>query len=168
MSKTGSGPFKVVTVAEALNKCVLDDAGAWQKYLHERDFDTLIFREGEKPTVFHCRPLTLVEVRQVRNKSSEGDMNEAAFVRGVMKVENLEGATYLRPQSNTGNELIIPDSDLEKHFDEAMIQEIGSVIARRSFLAKSSVLTYPLPAISRVALEASLYRLAAQTKDTSR
>lgn len=163
MAKNGSGPFKVVRACDVVEFITADD---FKTYLHGRDFSILKFEADKPPTIWHCRHLTLAERREVRNKSSLSDMHEAAFVRGLMKVTNLDGKEYHRPTDSAGKDRIIPDKDLESLFDEAMVQEIGSVVHMKSFLDRTTTPDYPLPAICQSALVGVLSRLAVQINDT--
>jgi len=164
---TGTGPYKVILASDPAIDVALSDMS---KYVSERDVSALVFEDGAAPTVYHCRPLTLQERREVRNKATEGDRYEAAFVRGLVRVENLLRPDGRRTDFSTdmlsdksGKSKPIPDSALESYFDEASVQEVGMVIWVRSFLAQSSRGYYPLPDISRHALTGSLYHRAART-----
>jgi|GEM_PF-1480350 len=160
----GTGPFKVIRCCDP----AIDDpvGAAALKYSTTRDVSLLSFLPDAKPTVFNCRLLTISERRQVRNLPSQGDQYEAAFARGLVSVENLardDGsvvASWTRPTDMSGKEKPIPDRSLDENFDEATIQEIGMVILSRSFLARTSGQYFPLPAICRDALSASLLRRA--------
>lgn len=166
---SGTGPFPVVLASDA----AIDHAASdLSKYVSERDTSALVYHDGEQPTVYHCRPLTLQERRDVRNKATEGDRYEAAFVRGLVRVERLlhddgQRRDWVKPDDRSGKSKPIPDSALERYFSEAAIQEVGMVVWVRSFLARGSGAFYPLPDICRHALTASLYHRAAQTSDSS-
>lgn len=166
---SGTGPFAVVLASDA---AIDHGASDLSKYVAERDTSVLVYHDGEQPTVYHCRPLTLQERRDVRNKATEGDRYEAAFVRGLVRVERLEHddgqrRDWVKPDDRSGKSKPIPDSALEKYFSELAIQEIGAVIWCRSFLDKRTGALCPLPDISRHALTGSLYRRAAPTSDSS-
>lgn len=168
---SGTGPFKIVRCCD---QAIKDPVGASAlKYSTTRDFSLLEWADDVKPTVFHGRLLTIAERRQVRNLPSTADQNEAAFARGLMSVENLvreEGGQpiqWTRPNDSSGKDKPIPDKTLDECFDEATIQEIGMVILQRSFLARTSGQWFPLPATSRDALSASLYRRAEQMSASS-
>lgn len=136
------------------------------KYSTTREFALLEFIEGSKPTVFHGRRLTVSEWGQVQNCVTEADKFQAAFCRGLVKVDDLvleEGASpivFIRPTDHSGKDRVIPDSVLESHFDPATIQEIGSVIYYKSFLARTPGRYFPLPDICRAAVSATMYRRA--------
>lgn len=170
-----SGPFKVIRCCDpAIEDPVGTDA---LKYSTTRDVSLLKFIPDTKPTVFHCRHLTISERRQVRNQASDADRYEAAFVRGLVSVTDLvrddSGARiqWSRPTDHSGKDKPIPDKILEECFDEATIQEIGMVIYSRSFLERTSGQYYPLPAICRDALSATVVerarRLAEQMNASS-
>lgn len=165
----GTDPFAVVLAADAAIDYAASDMS---KYVAERDMSALVYLDGEQPTVYHCRPLTLQERRDVRNKATDADKYEAAFVRGLVRVERLlhedgQRRDWVRPDDRSGKSKPIPDAALERYFDEAAIQEVGMVVWVRSFLARGSQGFFPLPDISRHALTASLYHRAAQTSATS-
>lgn len=147
----GTGPFKIVRIGDpAIASKDTEDYG---QYCITRDFSLLKFVDGAKPEIFHARPLTPAEVREVANKIGERDQDEAAFVRGLVKVENLaredgSQSDWTRPDDRSGKEKPIPDSVIERFFDEAMIREIGSVIRYRSFLGRTRGHYYPLLPIS--------------------
>jgi hypothetical protein len=161
---SGTDPFRVVLASDA---AIDIGASDMSRYVAERDVDALVFFEGEQPTVYRCRPLTLQERREVRNKATEADRYEAAFVRGLVRVEHLvhpngERATWIKTDDRSGKNKPIPDSALEAYFDEAAVQEVGMVVWVRSFLARGSQGYFPLPDISRHALTGSLYHRAAR------
>jgi len=166
---SGTDPFKVVLASDPAIDTAASNLG---QYVADRDVEALSFVDGEEPTIYWCRPLSRAEIREVRNKATEGDKYEAAFVRGLVKVERLmhpDGSRrdWLRPDDRSGKSKPIPDSALETYFSEAEIAEVGMVVMMRSFLARSSGGYYPLPGISQAALTASLYRRAVQTRDSS-
>lgn len=167
----GSGPFKIIRCCDP---AIDDPVGPVAlRYSHERDASKLTFIEGLKPTVFHARLLDLQERRDVRNKASDADKFEAAFVRGLLSVTDLvreEGGQpiqWTRPDDKSGKARIIPDRTIEENFDEATVQEIGSVIYYRSFLARTSGQYFPLPAICRDALSATLVTRVRRVEQTS-
>ena len=168
---SGTNTFKVILASDPAIDVTASDMS---KYVGERDVSALVFDDGAYPVVYHCRPLTLRERREVRNKASDGDRYEAAFVRGLVTVENVIRPDGRRVDFSTdmlsdksGKSKPIPDSALESYFDEVAIQEVGMVIWFRSFLAQSSRAYYPLPDISRHALTASLYHRAARMSATA-
>lgn len=165
----GTDPFAVVLAADSAIDYAASDMS---KYVAERDLDALVYLDGEQPTVYWCRPLTLQERREVRNKASDADKYEAAFVRGLVRVERLlhddgQRRDWVKTDDRSGKSKPIPDSALERYFDEGAVQEVGMVIWVRSFLARGSQGFYPLPDISRHALTASLYHRAARMSATS-
>lgn len=168
---TGTGPFPIVRCCDP---AIADPVGPEAlRYSVNRDFSLLKFADDIKPTVFHARLLTISERRQVRNLPSQADQYEAAFARGLMSVDNLvreEGGQpiqWTRPNDSSGKEKVVPDKILDDSFDEATIQEIGMVILSRSFLARTSGQYFPLPAICRDALSATLYRRAERMSASS-
>ena len=134
------------------------------KYSTTRDPSHLSFVDGSKPETFWCRVLTRSEIRECR-RATAAECYEAAFCRGLVKVEGLrnehgEQRDWERPDDRSGKSKPIPDSTLERHFDEATIQEIGMVVYQRSFLARTTGDYYPLPGICRDALAASIHHRA--------
>jgi hypothetical protein len=167
----GTQPFKIYRVFdEAIAPSSPEQADAYGRYCSSRDAAELAFVEGA--TVFWGRPLTVSERRTVANKVSERDRNEAAFVLGLVKVENLEQdgsrREWMRPTDHSGKEKPVPDDALDRFFDEACVQEIGMVIAQRSFLAHTPGHWYPLPAICQDVLKARLLRRAELTSALSK
>jgi len=166
---SGTGTFQVILASDASIDVEASEMG---RYYTERDLDALVFVDGESPTVYHCRPLTLQERRDVRNKATDPDRFEAAFVRGLVRVERLlhddgQRRDWVKPDDRSGKSKTIPDSALEKYFDEAAVQEVGMVIWVRSFLARGSRGFYQLPAICQHALTASLYHRVVRTNASS-
>lgn len=162
MTSTGTKPFPVVRIQDpAIDHSAID----LKAFLASRDPSLLKYHQGEKPTVYHCRPLTREEIREVRNKASDADKYEGAFVRGLVRVDALEmpdGSVrdWVKPDDYSGKSKPIPDAELERCFSEADIQEVGMVIWLRSFLAKSSAGTFPLLPMSQSAAVANMYRRA--------
>lgn len=161
-------PFPVVLLSDP---AIDATQGEYAKYIRGRDVSHLAYFPGEQPTVFHCRLLSVAERREVGNKATEFDKYQAAFVRGLVRVERLphegERRDWFRPDDHSGNAKLIPDSVLDQYFDEVMIQEVGMCIYMRSFLAKSRGAFFPVPATSQLALAALALHHAAQTPVTS-
>lgn len=152
--------FAIIRVYDDAIQCkTTEEADAFGRYCSTRDAKELAFVEGA--TVFWGRPLTVTERRTVGNKPSERDKYEAAFVLGLVKVENLEypdgsRKEWVRPTDHSGREKPVPDDALDNFFDEACVQEIGMVIAQRAFLAHTKGHWFPLPAICQDVLKARL------------
>jgi hypothetical protein len=169
--RSGTKPFKIIRVYDEAIQCQTPaEAEAFGRYCTSRDAEELSFVQGA--TVFWGRPLTVSERRTVANKSSDRDKYEAAFVLGLVKVENQEypdgsRKEWVRPTDQSGKEKPIPDDALDDFFDETCVQEIGMVIAQRSFLAHTKGHWYPLPAICQHVLAARLLLRAGQTSASS-
>lgn len=151
-----TAPFPVILISDP---AIDTEATDYVAFLRERDVASLAFRDGEEPTVYHCRPLTLQERRDVRNKASDADRHEAAFVRGLVRVERLHMANgsrgeWRRESDKSGKEKLVSDRDLETLFSELVVQEVGSVIWHRSSLPfrPGYAVCYPLLDISQRAL----------------
>jgi hypothetical protein len=172
MLGTGTKPFEIIRASDDAWRD--EQLPAYETYVYGGRVATpeLLASFAERPTIYWGRPLTKSEQREVRNKTSEGDQYEAAFVRGLVKVENLEredGSRYdwIRPDDRSGKPKIITDAELMEHFDEAIVEEIGMVIRNRSFLGRTKGAFFPLPAISLAAVLARKPRPAAQTSGSS-
>ncbi len=171
MHNDGTKPFKIIRVYDESIQCATpEQAAAFGRYCSTRDAAELAFVEGA--TVFWGRPLTTPERRTVANKATERDRFEAAFVLGLVKVENLaypddSKKDWNRPTDHSGKERPVPDDALDQFFDEACVQEIGMVIAQRSFLAHTRGHWYPLPAICQDVLKARLLLRAERTSASS-
>lgn len=174
MDNTGTGPFQIVRVYDDAISCATkEEADGYGRYSTGRKFSDLTFVDGVLPTVFWGRPLTVSERRTVANKVSDRDKYEAAFVLGLVKVDNLEypdgsRKEWLRPCDHSGKEKPVPDDALDRFFDEACVQEIGMVIVQRSFLAHTKGHWYPLPGICQDALKARLLLRAERTSALSK
>lgn len=152
----GTGPFPVVVVSDpAINF----DESDYKSFLASRDPKHLVYHEGEHPTVYTCRPLTLQERRDVRNKATDADRYEAAFVRGLVRADRVykpDGSRgeWTRSEGKDGKQRLVSDADLETLFAEATVQEVGAVIWHRSSLPfrPGCEVTFPLLGISRDAL----------------
>ena len=170
---TGTRSFQVVRVSDGALSCETPEAAAaYGRYCSTRVFSELTFVAGEKATVYWGRPLTVSERRNVANKTTDRDRYEAAFVTGLVKVDDLEypdgtRREWLRPTDHSGKERPVPDDALDRFFDEATVQEIGMVIMQRSFLGRSPGHWYPLPGICQDALRARLLLRAVLTPASS-
>lgn len=149
--------------------------GSGAAYMKTRDLvaHPPAYLPGIRPAVFTCKRLTREQIRDVRNRGSDFDQYDAAFVYGVVKVRDLvhpDGVQreWHKPADGSGVDRPIPDAIMDGgYFDEAEVREIGMVIWRRSFLAKRSGGHYPLPAISVDALRANTPHPAEPTPDSS-
>ena len=124
--------------------------------------EVLGFLDGKKPMLFHCKRLTRDEIKSVRNAGSPQDSNEAAFKRGLIKVDGL-----VKPDGNRydwfkqENVALITDKILEAYFSESMIQEVGAIIWQNSVLMVGSTVPYVLPPTSGLEVK-GLLRLNAE------
>jgi len=158
--------FPVVRIFDAAIDHAASDLAA---YAHERDVSKLAFLEGQTPTIFYVRTLTLSERREVRNKATDGDRYEAAFARGLVRVASLQypdGGVRDWVRNDGAKPKPLGDAALE-YFSEADVQEIGLVVLARSFLPRGSAVSLPLPATSQHALTALFLHRAGQTKDSA-
>jgi hypothetical protein len=168
--------FKIVRISDPA--ILSREEADYGRYCITRDFKLLAFEPGLSAEIFHARDLTPQERREVANKATDRDQWEAAFVRGLVKVENLwqgeEQRDWTKPDDASGREKMLSDKILEALFDEATIQEIGSVIRNRSFLGRTKGVFFPLPAISLSAqaargnaLRAELMRVSSASAQSS-
>lgn len=131
----------------------------------ERDVKYLKFKEGCQPTIWHCKRLNREEIRAVRNAGSAMDSNEAAFKRGLMKVERLKFPNgEIRDWFRHDGVSILGDKILESYFSESQIQEVGSAIWQNSILTQGSTAPYVLPATSALEVKGLLLRNAESRK----
>ncbi|AKF08889.1 hypothetical protein [Sandaracinus amylolyticus] len=167
---SGSGAFKVVrTYDPALDPDAIPQE-RWIQFIQERDvalLDGAVF-PGEKTTVFHCRPLSQAERRDVRGRA-EADRHERAFALCVTRVEHLADehgghSTWVRP-SEGAKPRPLGDRELEV-FSEDDIQHVGQVIVAASFCAPDRPLYVPLLATCRDAMTAAA--LASQRRRAAR
>lgn len=164
--------FKVVSVLDpALDLTVAEAV----KYHHERNFDTLRFLPGEKPTVFHVRevPHGLWE-SFVGACNTERERFYRAFAAGVERVENLvqtDGValpTWAPSQRLPRLKDVVIMSDEECHlFSPAEREEIGSVVYQHSFLHRKIAVDYRLPASLEELLPRRQFRHAEQSQQAA-
>ncbi len=131
----------------------------WDEFVQTRDADLLEghFFPGKSPTIFHVRPLSQTERRDVRGKS-ESDRFERAFAFCVTRVENLatddDGhEPWTRP--NDGAKPRPLSDDALSRFAEEDILHVGAVIVAASFSSPDRPLFVPLLGTCRDALTAA-------------
>lgn len=121
------------------------------------DVDALKYLDGEQPTVWHCRRLRTSEMRDVHSQSTDAGRYEAAFARGLMRVEGkrVDGGreSWTRPVEGKP----LNDRALDG-FDPADVLEVGAAIYGRSVLGKGRPAAWPQPATSRLAVAALVFR----------
>lgn len=140
-------------------------------YAMHRDLAKLALPPEAKPVKFACRVLSRKQRRLVQDQPTLGRRYELAFALGVMSIENLPDAngtprtltlTRERPDAALSDDTLdatgLGDHDL---------QEIGSVIYERSFLALGTPLSCPLLDSSARAWGAQVSRLAEQRTGSS-
>lgn len=121
------------------------------------DVAALKFLDGERPTIWHCRRLRTSEMRDVHSASGDAGKYEAAFCRGLMRVESkrVDGGREQWTRPVEGKPL--NDRALDT-FDPADVLEVGAAIYGRSVLGKGRPAAWPQPATSRLAVAALVYR----------
>jgi hypothetical protein len=159
---------KPLRIIRSFDEAIDTERSDLAAFYNTRDESALVFHEGELPTVFHARLLTHAEFREIWSKSTDNERFEAAFVRGISRVERLlhddgQRRDWVRPDDKSGKQKPIPDAVLEQYFDVASVVDVGAVVYHRSFLHRSSGHYCPLPDISLRALTARMYHHVAQT-----
>jgi hypothetical protein len=135
-----------------------------ESYLKDRDHKFLVYLEGKRPAVWHIRHLTREEIRACRGAGNANDVYEAAFKRGLEKVDNLtaqngEVRDWVKPDIK-----ILSDDMLDKYFAESQVQEIGYAIWRKSTLTNGSCVPWQLQHTSALELQGLFHRNAERIK----
>jgi hypothetical protein len=168
-------PFTVVRVHDpAIDQS--DDSGVdWQAFFADRDPARLRYLPGQLPMVFHCRPLTQPERREVMNLRVGGESSyesrERSFAYGLIRVERHvddDGTVrpWERPDAGGAKAKPLGDAGLG-HFGTTTIDEIGGVVEARSFLDRDQPLLCPLLATSALAFKATGRLHAARTSQSA-
>lgn len=135
-------------------------------YRETFDIALLKYVEGERPTLWHCRRLRVSEMRDVLAQPHDSGKFEASFCRGLVRVDGLrtEGGrqAWTKPTDKPLTDKLL---DI---FDPADVQEVGAAIFGRSHLGKGRPAAWPLPATSRLALEALVLHRAAGMRRSDR
>ena len=86
----GTGSFQVIRVYDPAIDYDAIPQQDWDAFISNRDVSLLgeHWIEGRRPVVFHCRPLTQSERRDVRGKA-DADKAERAFAFAVQRVDHL-------------------------------------------------------------------------------
>lgn len=127
----------------------------------------LRFVEDVRPTVFHCRRLKISEMQSVQSNTSDADIFVGAFLRGVVRVDDLrreDGGrmSWERPDETRA----VTMKEAEERFDPGEVMEVGAAIYARSILGKGRPAAWPQPATSALAVGA-LARHRAEQKMAS-
>jgi hypothetical protein len=135
-------------------------------YRDTGDVALVKLRDGETPTVYHCRGLRVSEMQSARASTVEADVYTAAFARGVMRVEGLRSddgsrRVWVRPDADRP----VSAREIDQVFSAGDVFEVGAAIYGRSILGKGRPAAWPQPATSRLAVEALVRQLAAQTRE---
>jgi hypothetical protein len=119
-------------------------------YIHDRDPARLRVREGMAPVRFVCRPLTRSQRRRVQGLGSEYLARDLAFRLGVVALKDWPAddgtTTTILVQRAEGSDSLT-DEELDRLLGPAGdddIQDVGSVILRRSTLGKGVPPVFPL------------------------
>lgn len=154
----GTGTFQIIRVYDPAIDFDAIPQDDWDRYVSTRDVKLLgeHWIEGSRPVVFHCRPLTQSERRDVRGKA-DADKAERAFAFAVQRVDNLptrggQRLAWVRP-SDGGKPRALSDDALAQ-FAEEDVQHVGMVIIAASFSAPDRQLFVPLRDTCRDALTA--------------
>lgn len=134
---------------------------AVMKYRDKRDFaDVAAYLDRTKATVFRCReiPGALWSTYVAADGIGDREMWRRAFVCGVQSVVNIvqSSGTRLPEWSPTGTLAgvhgVMTNDECFAKFRPAQWEEIGSVIADRSFFPQGTEHTYRLPPMCLEAL----------------
>ena len=161
MADTG---FKVVCRFDPALDPEAMGSSAVRRFRETGDFAEAQFRDGMRPTVFHCRRLKVSEMQAVNGYATESDRLSAAFARGIIRCEDLYSENgsrreWIRPDP----ERPVASSVIDATFDFGEVQEVGAAIYGRSILGKGRPAAWPLPDTSRAAVGALAYHLAERT-----
>jgi hypothetical protein len=138
---------------------------AVRKFRETGDVAHAQFREGERPTVYHCRRLKVSEMQAVNSYSTEADRLTAAFARGILRCEDLYSENGSRREWHRPDpERPVASSVIDSTFDYGEVQEVGAAIYGRSILGKGRPAAWPLPDTSRSAVGALAFHLAEQMR----
>lgn len=156
-------------VVRRFDPAIDPQASDWQAFIRTGDVSTLAFFDGETPTRFTCRRLRRSEVHEVQRLPTDADRYEAAFARGVMRIEGLRiesGRTsWVRPDRKTRDGAEVPLSTRELDaFAEADVLEVGAAVLARSLCDPFSPVFWPAPDTSLHALKVLEFHRAAQTR----
>lgn len=149
------------------------------EYATFREMPLLALPPDAKPLVFRCKVLTRDQRRAVRELASRESKNELAFRFALLSVRN---AQVLLPDGKpTGHMTTITAArarpndalteatldELERHgIGDADIDDIGSAVVARSFLAQSVRPRCVVPAFSQDACLAALRQCAERKTDS--
>lgn len=172
---SGTGHFKIVRAYDPAIDFDAVPKETWDDFVTTRDPALLdgFYLPGEQPVVYHCRPLSRAEARDVLSRP-ESERPERAFAWCVLSVDNLRGLDgSLRPQwrrPETGKVKPLTDEALSVFaLDDTL--HVGQAVLSRSFSAPDRPVYVPLLASCRDALTAAALRyrrrLAAQTSESS-
>ena len=150
----GSGAFAVIRTYDPAIEWDAVPTPDLNEFLQTRDPALLENRyiDGDRPTVFHCRPLSQSEARDVRGRA-DADKFERCFSLCVTRVEHLfkddgsndgEGVheSWTRP-NDSQKARPLSDSVLDR-FAYHDVQHVGQVIFAASFSSPDRPLYVPL------------------------
>ena len=172
----GTGSFQVIRVYDPAIDFDAIPQDDWDRFISNRDVKLLgeHWLDGQRPVVFHCRPLTQSERRDVRGKA-DADKAERAFACSVQRVDNLptrggQRLAWIRP-ADGGKPRPLADDALAM-FAEEDVQNVGMVIIASSFSAPDRQLYVPLrdtcrDALTAVAVEYRRRRVAQTSASSS-
>lgn len=178
-----SSTIRVASVADtALDIQAMTETGESgrhiiMEYAESRDETLVRALPGEKITWFHVRRLRSSEFIQVKQASSDAEQYQRAFAIGVTKIENFAetGSRTVLPeytpdgqgQRGQGRISFFTDEQMDR-ISPAFIEEIGSVVWQRSFLAHMPEVSYQPPPSFRRVLATRLHRVAADAAKAAR
>jgi hypothetical protein len=148
----GSGAFSVIRTYDPAIEWDAIPTPELNDFLQTRDPAILEGRiiEGQRPTVYHCRPLTQSEAREVRGRS-ESDRFERCFSLCVTRVEHLfvddgspDGGRKSWTRPNDGQKARPLSDGVLDEFAFGDVQHVGQVIFVASFSSPDRPLYVPL------------------------
>ena len=148
-----------------------------QLYADKRDVSTVVVKKGQLCTRYHLRPLSTKMFNRFVKPAAPAVQNERAFALAVTQVDNMitrdgqtignwvPGGTFNLPGIADGT--MVSDDEIEL-FWPSVVEEIGSVAYRMSFLPRTSDETWQLPpslleGLKGIFRNAAVIRKASQT-----
>lgn len=170
--------FRVVSIAdEALDTDAMDRAigkgvDGWQDYIRSRDISLVRAKPGQRLTEFVIRQIpNSVFGRYVQDGASEQERYRRAFQCGVAEIRNapkwLDGGGTVRPSfdmptATTPLKCWSDEALEQEEFPWVWLEEVGSIAWARSFLRRTSGVSFvPPPSLVHVLVEIKSRAVAA-------
>ena len=160
MTGDTSESFEIIRVYDP---SITNDGSEIAEYATNRDTSVLKFSDEKKPLVFVCRPLTRSQRRRVREIENQFLAFEMAFRFALVSIRNHpSGDKYPRAREENSS-APLTDRDLDAlGIGDTDIEEVGSVVFAKSFLAQGLELRCQLPDSSQAAVLTMLVQRAAE------